>query len=255
MRFTQDAPNESSIGTYYQSENYISHTNSNKGIVNGLYHIIRRITLLQKHRLIQSITGMPTGSLLDLGAGAGTFAAFMQLSDWKVTALEPDLTAREIALKTNGISLLPSQQLFQLTENSYDAITLWHVLEHVHTLEAYIAQLKKILKPTGRLFIAVPNYTSFDAALYKEHWAAYDVPRHLYHFSPSAMRQLLKQHDLTIESIKPMWFDSFYVSILSEKYKGSKLRLLKGAWNGFISNLKALFHKEKCSSLIYIIRK
>jgi SAM-dependent methyltransferase len=145
--------------------------------------------------------------------------------------------------------------LFQLPEESFDAITLWHVLEHVHTLHPYMQQLKKLLKPNGRLFIAVPNYSSYDAQWYNKYWAAYDVPRHLYHFSPRAMRALLAQHDLKLVTIKPMLFDSFYVSLLSEKYKTGKGNFLQACWTGFVSNTKALLHTERCSSVIYVISR
>lgn len=253
LQFTQEVPDMGSIGSYYQSDNYISHSNTSKGIVNRLYHFIRKITLRQKRSLLKASAGVTTGSLLDIGAGTGAFAAFMQQSGWQVTALEPDEKARTIAAATNNISLLSPEQLFQLPENTYDAITMWHVLEHVHSLHQYMQQLKKIIKLSGRLFIAVPNYTSYDAQFYKSHWAAYDVPRHLYHFSPQAMKQLLHKNGLKLVAIRPMWFDSFYVSLLSEKYKSGKGGLLKGAWRGLQSNGKAMFQKERCSSVIYII--
>ena len=153
------------------------------------------------------------------------------------------------------LSLQPTAALFEQADASQDVITLWHVLEHVHQLHDYLQQIKKILRPGGCLFIAVPNYTSYDATVYREFWAAYDVPSHLYHFSPAAMRQLLQKHQLVLKKIRPMWFDSFYVSLLSEKYKTGTGSLLKGGWNGFLSNWKALLQKERCSSLIYIITK
>ncbi len=253
--FTQDAPDEDSIGKYYRSDNYISHSNTSKGLVNRLYHSIRKITLNQKRGLLKTSTGLSTGSVLDIGAGTGAFASFLQRSGWRVTGLEPDETARAVARDSNGIALFTSDHLFQLPAESFDVITLWHVLEHVHTLHPYMQQLKKLLKPNGRLFIAVPNYISYDAQWYKTYWAAYDVPRHLYHFSPQAMRTLLKQHDLRLLTIRPMRFDSFYVSMLSEKYKTGKGNFLKACWTGFVSNSKALLQKERCSSLIYVISR
>lgn len=193
--------------------------------------------------------------LLDLGAGTGAFASVMQQSGWTVSALEPEEQARRKAADLYGLQLQDSSKLFELEENQFDAITLWHVIEHVHSLHQYLDQLKKVLKPGGIIFIAVPNYTSYDAVLYKEFWAAYDTPRHLYHFSPTAMQKLLQSHGLQLKTIKPMWFDSFYVSLLSEKYKSGRSNLVKGFFNGAVSNLKAMFNKEKASSLIYIISK
>ena len=153
------------------------------------------------------------------------------------------------------VNALPSPEIFKLTPATYDAITMWHVLEHVHQLHEYIEQLKGLLKPDGRLFIAVPNYTSGDAQVYKENWAAYDVPRHLYHFSPQSMKILMKMHGLQVYKMQPMWFDSFYVSMLSEQYKNGKGNLISACWNGLLSNIKTLFNTEKCSSVIYIISK
>jgi len=255
LRFTQNIPIADSIGRYYSSSNYISHSNTSKGLVNRLYHLVRKITLRQKKNLLQSATGSSTGALLDIGAGTGAFASYMQSQGWSVSALEPDETARRIARETNGISLLPSDQLFQLAPDSFDAITLWHVLEHVHTLHEYIDRLKALLKQNGKLFIAVPNYTSYDAQHYNNFWAAYDVPRHLYHFSPTSMEKLLTGHGLDLVAIKPMWYDSFYVSLLSEKYKTGNGSLLKGGWTGLLSNIKTIFRKDRCSSLIYIVSR
>ncbi|HEY9362172.1 MAG TPA: class I SAM-dependent methyltransferase, partial [Chitinophagaceae bacterium] len=193
LRFTQDVPDEASIIPYYKSEEYISHTNTDKGLINTLYKAVRKLTLTQKRKLINRVTGLKKGVLLDVGSGTGAFAGEMQKHGWVVTGLEPDEGARKIAQKDFGINLEPADSFYQLPPASFDAITLWHVLEHVHDLHRYIAQLKILLKPAGKLLIAVPNYTSLDADIYKEFWAAYDVPRHLYHFSPAAMRKLAEK--------------------------------------------------------------
>lgn len=255
LRFTQDVPDADSIGHYYRSDDYISHSDTSKGLVNRLYHMIRRQTLSDKHRLILSATRLEKGRLLDIGAGTGAFAAYMQQHGWEVTGLEPDETARERADDLYKLRLQPATQLYSLPADSFDAITLWHVLEHVHALHPYLDQLKKLLRKGGRIFIAVPNYTSYDAAVYKSYWAAYDVPRHLYHFSPDAMEGLLKQHGLYLQATQPMWFDSFYISMLSEKYKNGRGNVLKAAVTGAWSNLKAFVDKSKCSSLVYVIGK
>ena len=255
LRFTQDIPAASAIGKYYQSENYISHTNTSKGLVNRLYHIVRSYTLGSKKKLIQSVSSRNTGTLLDVGAGVGAFAAYMRQQGWQVTGLEPDAETRKRAQEQNRIALQDTADLFKLPAANFDVITMWHVLEHVHQLDEYLIQLKALLKPGGVLLIAVPNYTSHDAAHYQQYWAAYDVPRHLYHFSPASVRTLLQKQGLSLKNIKPMWFDSFYVSLLSEKYKTGKASIVKGFWRGFVSNLKAAGNKEKCSSLIYMITK
>ena len=255
LRFTQNVPEQDHIGRYYQSEDYISHSDTSKGIVNHLYRAVRNFTWRGKKNLVQSTSHLPTGHILDVGAGTGGFASVMKNAGWTVTALEPDEHARKKGEELHSVKIDDSGRLFEFDASTFDAITLWHVLEHVHALHSSLDQLKKILKPTGTLLIAVPNYTSFDAEFYNEFWAAYDTPRHLYHFSPSAMRILLKQHGLVLKSIKPMWFDSFYVSLLSEKYKTGRSNLVKGFWNGTVSNMKALVNHEKASSLIYIVGK
>lgn len=254
-RFTQDIPPQEEIGAYYQSENYISHSDIKKGLVNRLYHIVRNRTISSKRSLIKKQTAKDKGAILDIGCGTGAFLNAMQETGWAITGLEPDETARKKAVELYGIHPLSPDHLFQLPAGSFDAITMWHVLEHVHDLHGYLKQIATLLHPQGKLFIAVPNYTSYDAAVYKENWAAYDVPRHLYHFSPESMESLLTTYNLQLTTLLPMWYDSFYVSMLSEKYKSGKGNLIKAFWNGFVSNLKAFSNKGKCSSVIYVISK
>jgi len=255
LRFTQDPPDAASIGRYYKSQEYISHTDTSKGLINKLYRLVRKKTLKQKRRLVEKETGIKQANLLDAGSGTGSFAAEMKSAGWQVTGLEPDADARRVAEKVNDIKLLHTDELFNLPPGSYDAITLWHVLEHVHELSSYLKQFKILLKENGKLIIAVPNYTSLDAAVYKQYWAGYDAPRHLYHFSPPIMQKLMDKENLKVIGIKPMWYDSFYVSLLSSKYKTGKTNWLAALWTGFRSNINAIGDKEKCSSLIYIISK
>ncbi|MEI9959159.1 MAG: class I SAM-dependent methyltransferase [Ferruginibacter sp.] len=248
-------PEQDAIGAYYASENYISHSDTKKGIINSLYHLVRKRTLTGKRRLILEETGKIKGAILDIGCGTGAFLNTMKEAEWNITGLEPDAIARAKATELYNIHPQEPQQLFELTPASFNAITLWHVLEHVHELHAYIKQIEKLLAHDGKAFIAVPNYTSKDADIYKEYWAAYDVPRHLYHFSPQSMETLLAQHGLKLIAVKRMWFDSFYVSMLSEQYKNGKGNIIKAVFNGFISNLKAWSNVRKCSSVIYVISK
>ncbi len=255
LRFTQDVPDADAITPYYRSEDYISHSNTSAGLVNRLYHLVRGLTLSSKRRLILSSTHTTQGKLLDIGAGTGAFVAHMQQYGWQVTGLEPDETARERALADNKVMLQDTGQLFSLPPETFDAITLWHVLEHVHDLHPYLDRLKGLIKRGGRIYIAVPNYTSYDATVYHGAWAAYDVPRHLYHFSPDAMDILLKRHELQLHYCQPMWFDSFYISLLSEKYRKGKGKgnMPRAVWMGLLSNVNAFIDKSKCSSLIYVV--
>ena len=255
LRFTQDVPDAEAIGPYYQSSAYVSHSDTKEGLINRLYHFVRSITLKSKRGLIKQDTGLEKGSLLDIGAGTGAFSHTMQEAGWQITGLEPDAAARKVALDKYNLQLQLPEQLYNLPANNFDAITMWHVLEHVHDLHGYMQRFATILKSNGKMFIAVPNYTSYDAELYKAFWAAYDVPRHLYHFSPQSMELLAQANGFTVKAFKPMWFDSFYVSMLSEPYKTGKENLLKAYWNGCMSNAKAMFNIKKCSSIIYVLSK
>ena len=253
--FTQDIPEEHEIGKYYNSENYISHSDTREGWMNSVYHNVRNITLNGKKSLIEKETGIAAGTILDVGCGTGAFLHKMNKGGWQVTGVEPDAGARNTAADLYNLIIQPSANLYNLAEAKFDAITLWHVLEHVHDIHGHLQQLVRLMKNDGKLFIAVPNYTSSDAKDYKEMWAAFDVPRHLYHFSPHSMNLLLNRHGLKIRKMKPMWFDSFYVSMLSEKNQHRKGNILSAFASGIKSNVNALANNANSSSLIYIATK
>jgi 2-polyprenyl-3-methyl-5-hydroxy-6-metoxy-1,4-benzoquinol methylase len=254
-RFTQNIATQNEIGRYYQSENYISHSDTNKDFISKIYHSVRNITLQSKRKLVVHFTQKKQGNLLDVGAGTGAFSNAMMQAGWAVTAFEPDETARAVAKTKYNLQLQDPAALYNQEMATFDAITLWHVLEHIHTLKEYLQQFHKVLKQEGKLIIAVPNYTSFDASYYQEYWAGYDVPRHLYHFSPTGMKILAEQMGFSIIAYKPMWFDSVYVSMLSEQYKMGKQNFIKAFFIGMLSNAKALLNAKKCSSVIYILQK
>lgn len=254
FRFTQHAPLPENIGAYYQSEAYISHSDTGKGLINKLYKIARRYTLGRKRHFIQKITGMLTGNILDVGCGTGAFIQEMKKAGWQTTGLEPDAGSREKAYELYGLKPLPIDKLFSLPASSYHAITLWHVLEHVHDLNGYLQQLKQLLKPGAKLVLAVPNYTSSDAAFYQQHWAAYDTPRHLWHFSPASMRKLAADNGFNVISTHPMWLDAFYVSMLSEQHKNGSLHLFAAIKQGFINMRRTLGNREQCSSVVYVLQ-
>lgn len=252
-RFTNPVPGQAEIGPYYKSAEYVSHTNTSKGLINALYQRVRKITLRSKRKLLERSTGLSKGAHLDVGSGAGAFLATMKAAGWDCLGLEPDPDARAVAKADFGVEAKPIEELFNLGEEKFDAITMWHVLEHVHELDAYMVKLKALLKDNGRLFIAVPNYTSFDGQKYQAKWAAYDVPRHLYHFSPTSMKRLLELNGLKLIEMKRMPYDSFYVSMLTERNNGGGM--VKAIWIGWRSWWTALWSLERCSSLIYVIKK
>ena len=251
--FTNPRPNKEHIGPYYESEDYISHSNSSKGLMNTIYKQVRHYTIAKKVAMMMRIVdGKKT--LLDYGCGTGEFLNVMQLNKWEVKGIEPGDGPRNQAISNYKLAVTPPDSIFSMENESFSIITMWHVLEHVHSLQEYITQLKKLLTANGRLIIAVPNYTSSDAASYGEYWAAYDVPRHLYHFSPKAMEMLMEKHGLKLIACKPMWFDSFYVSMLSEKYKTGRICYIRAFLIGLLSNIKGMLSKQY-SSHIYIFKK
>ncbi len=255
LRYTLPVPSESEIGRYYDSEKYISHSDTSIGLINKLYKLVRNITLSEKRRIVQRATGITTGQLLDVGAGTGAFLYEMKEAGWQVNGIEPDEGARKRALDNYHVQLEATPHLFNLPSESFDAITLWHVLEHVEDLEKYLAQLKTLLKPNGVLFIAVPNYTSTDGKHYGKFWAAYDVPRHLYHFAPKSMDTLANQSGFQVIYKRAMWFDAYYIAMLSEKYKRGRPALITALFHGIWCSLTTVFNRERSSSLIYFLKK
>ena len=245
---TSPVPNN--LDVYYESDGYISHTDSTKSFQDKLYQTVKKINLRNKIKLINQYT--PNSKcLLDVGAGTGDFLKQAQLNGWSITGVEPNPKARDLAKKKN-ITMVTS--LEEITEPTYDVITLWHVLEHLPNLETKISQLHNLLKPNGTLIIAVPNFKSYDAKHYKEFWAAYDVPRHLYHFSRKAISRIFSKYHFALLRTKPMLFDAYYVSLLSEKYKTGKPNYIKAFIVATISNIRGFFDKEH-SSIIYVLKK
>lgn len=237
------------LTSYYKSEQYISHTDDKKNSISFLYQTVKKITLAQKVKKI-SKQHPKKGRLLDVGAGTADFLIKAKSKGWHISGVEPNTKARALA-KLKGINLMPN--IKQLQEQKFDVITLWHVLEHIPNLEETVKNLENLLKPNGILVIAVPNYKSYDAQFYQEFWAAYDVPRHVWHFSKESFKHIIP-NSFNLLKTEPMLFDSFYVSLLSEKYKKKKNNFLKAFLIGGISNLKAIRTKEY-SSLIYYFKK
>jgi 2-polyprenyl-3-methyl-5-hydroxy-6-metoxy-1,4-benzoquinol methylase/Zn ribbon nucleic-acid-binding protein len=249
FHFTNPRPSLLNIGHYYKSEDYVSHSSSKKGFINSIYNLIRNYTIKQKVNLLKSLSKKT--EILDIGAGTGHFLNACKTNGFSVLGLEPDEDAVNFAKNNFQLDLKPLATLYELESNSKDFISMWHVLEHVYNLKQDFTEIVRVLKDDGFLIIAVPNMESYDAKIYKENWAAYDVPRHLYHFRKLDIEQLSKKYELKLIDVKGMKFDSFYVSMLSEKYIGGSI--LKAFLNGLKSNLKS--NKGGYSSQIYILSK
>ncbi|WP_378180161.1 class I SAM-dependent methyltransferase [Aquimarina sp. SS2-1] len=249
LLITSPRPDESDLAKYYESEDYISHTDGKRSFFEKLYHTVKKYALNRKVRLIEELNG-GVGSLLDIGAGTGDFLVEAKSKMWQVAGVEPNQEAKALA-KDKGITL--QSDTANLESNTFDIITMWHVLEHVPNVPKQIEELKRLLKPGGYAIIAVPNFKSYDAKYYQSYWAAYDVPRHLWHFSENSIKQLFGKEGMLLKKTLPLIFDSFYVSLLSEKYKNGRMNFMNAFRIGLLSNIKAKRSKQY-SSHIYILK-
>lgn len=248
MLITHPQPSLDNLPSYYESDDYISHTDSKRTLFEKMYQLVKNRALKNKLKLINKYSSK--GKILDIGTGTGDFLVVSKDYGWKTTGIEPNEKAKKIA-REKGVHFV--ENLAAVNDHTYDIITMWHVLEHIPNLEEYILELKRILKPTGTIFIAVPNFNSFDANYYGKFWAAFDVPRHLWHFSKFSIKNLFEKFDFELSDILPMKFDAFYVSLLSEKYKTGKMNYFKAFWIGLKSNQYGKQNLEY-SSHIYIIK-
>lgn len=254
FKYTECVPEPEKMAPYYQSEEYISHSDTQKGIMNKIYHKVRDIMLKRKARLIRSLT--PGKRLLDIGCGTGYFPYYMKLQGYEASGMELDADARDFAAENFDLEInSPEKQLNEKQTAYYDVITLWHVMEHLHNPKRYMEWIFDSLKNDGALLIALPNCNSYDAKIYKEFWAAYDVPRHLWHFEPSTFIKYITQFGFKLETIKRLPFDAYYNSMMSAKYAKKPLAFIHGVIIGFISNLKSFLSPKTTSSVIYILRK
>ncbi|MEQ8907794.1 MAG: class I SAM-dependent methyltransferase [Vicingaceae bacterium] len=254
FRFTNPVPEEKDIGPYYESEEYISHSNSSRGFINFLYQKVRNITLKQKLNLIERVSEGKT--LLDIGSGTGEFLATCKKAGYQTKGIEPSKKAREFSIENHQLEVNEESALNEIKHSSIDIVSMWHVLEHVYPLNERVDKIHYLLKSGGKAIIAVPNHDSYDATKYKHFWAAYDVPRHLYHFKKADIKTLFESNGFILEETLPMKFDSYYVSMLSEKYKNGSANIFNAFFTGFISNIKAKAGKSPgYSSQIYVFRK
>lgn len=249
---TTPQPSLGKLPEYYKSDDYISHTDNTRNLFEKIYHFVKFISLKRKLKIINSFS-LHGKRLLDIGCGTGDFLRIAQQNNWDVLGIEPNVRARSIANEKTKNVVFKTEKLAKLKPSSFDVITLWHVLEHLPNYKEHFLIFKKLLKPNGILIIAVPNYKSHDAKYYQNFWAAYDVPRHLWHFSKTSISKLADQNTMKVLKILPLKFDAYYVSLLSEKYKSGKMNILKSLWVAFRSNLKAKRSGEY-SSLIYVLK-
>lgn len=252
LLYTMPRPDKEKIGAYYKSEAYYSHQENKKGFIPKVYERVKTINLKHKYRLATS--GMQPGKLLDIGCGVGDFLHTAEMHGWECIGVEPSEDAKAIAQKRMKGKIITSDELESFSDGAFDVITMWHVLEHVDDLKWQVAQLQRLVKPSGRVVIAVPNYKSYEGQYYKEHWAAYDVPRHLNHFNRITLSKIFKTSGLELVKMDKLKWDAYYISYLSEQYRHHSLPLVRGLYRGFISNCKARRSGE-WSSLVYVFER
>lgn len=253
--FTQDYPDEKEIYKYYDSEEYISHSGTSKGILNKIYHLIRLYMLLRKKSSIKKTTGLNKGNILDIGSGTGHFLSVMKKAGWSTHGIEINEKARKTSSDSFGLDILAPSAITSLSKESFDCVTLWHVLEHLHDPLYYLSSVHDILKSGGFCVVALPNSSSPDADHYGKFWAAYDVPRHLWHFVPATFSLLAEKSELRIIQQTVLPFDVFYISLLSEKYRGSTLPYFRGLLKSLWFSLLTCFNRNKGSSIVYFLQK
>jgi 2-polyprenyl-3-methyl-5-hydroxy-6-metoxy-1,4-benzoquinol methylase len=251
FRFVNPRPGIMEIGRYYQSDAYISHNSSGLSLFNAAYRIARHFAIRGKNNLIKRNT--KGNRLLDIGCGTGEVLKFCKSQGFIVQGVEPTETARRVAMENNGLDVKETLAEIVAAGSMFNCITLWHVLEHIHDLNTTLDQIKSLLDKNGTLIIALPNSNSYDAGLYGNFWAAYDVPRHLYHFTQETFLRLAGKHGFVVEKILPQQMDAYYVSLLSEKYKTGKSNFPMALINGFRSNRVAKNPGLGHSSLIFLL--
>lgn len=252
LLFTEPRPSKDKIGEYYKSQEYYSHQENKKGFIPKLYESIKLINIKHKYKI--ATKGVKVGKMLDIGCGVGDFLHRAEQNGWDCTGVEPSEEAKTIAQKRIKAKIIPGNDLEKIPNETYDVITMWHVLEHVDDIKWQVAQLQRLIKKEGRIIIAVPNYKSYDAKFYKDKWAAYDVPRHLNHFNKETIVKIFKTNGLKLVASDKLVWDAYYISYMSEQYRHHSMPLIKGAYRGCLSNLKARKSNE-WSSKIYVFIK
>jgi SAM-dependent methyltransferase len=252
--FTKDFPDEKDAGHYYESPDYISHTDSSRTIFEKAYRAARKVMLRRKRNLVLRICGLKTGFVLDIGSGTGHFLNAMKEAGWSVTGIEINDDAREYSSSHFGLDVYPPELMRTIPSQGYDCITLWHVAEHLNDLSGYFREIGRLIRPGGSLIVALPNSNSFDSGHYGRFWAAWDVPRHLWHFDPETFSMFSEKMGFDVTSVSVLPLDVFYISILSEKNKRSIAGAMTGIIKGMYFSFLAIFNKMKGSSMVYVLK-
>ncbi len=261
IRFTHPAPGPDEIGRYYEFDAYLSHGTEHAGITGKLYASVRNMMLSRKYRMLNPLPSVSESSsfrMLDIGCGDGTFAGYcaQKNPDWEIFGVEPSASAAETAKQRVGNLQLYTSAQDVPADKPFHLVTAWHALEHIHDLNDMMRHVHNLLEPNGIFCVALPNFRSRDCERYKNSWAAYDVPRHLWHFSPEAFTAFARKHGFTLLRKHRLPFDPFYVSLLSEPSERSFIR--RGFSAGFAataSTISSLADIDRSSSVTYVLKK
>ena len=253
--FTSNPPKESETIRYDTLDLKLKLGDSPRGLTDKLYYYVRHRMLRKKASIVESQSYRTGGTLLNYGAKTGYFSHYMERRGWKVTSIEKYHEERQFSLETFHHRMYDVSEMDRLTPETFDVITLWHVFEHCYNPNGLLNRFYRLLRPGGILLIACPNICSTDAMHYGANWAAYNVPRHLWHFNPTSLSNLLNKHGFTLMHRQKLSYDCFYISVLSEKNKNSKMPFLRGMWFGMRCWFISLARLDKSSSLVYVFRK
>jgi 2-polyprenyl-3-methyl-5-hydroxy-6-metoxy-1,4-benzoquinol methylase len=254
---TSPRPTSGSVGSYYNSASYVSHNDVAKGWIPKIYRVVRDIMIRHKLRIVGRYKEKAPGknNMLDVGCGTGEFLLKSKKMGYNTTGFEPDINASETA-SNKGLSIITKEdRLNELSPNYFDVVTLWHVLEHMYHPKDKIEVLEKILSDNGIMIVAIPEYKSFDGGYYKQNWAGWDLPRHVYHYNESTLTRLMDELNFKLIGKHSLMFDSFYISLLSEKNLNTRLGTIRAIIIGFLSNIMAIFSSYPFSSQIYVFKK
>ena len=246
ISFTHPVIADEEIDKYYNTTAYLSHS-SNKTLISFFFDLFSNIMVKKKTSFMLGLGGV--SAYLDYGCGIGKLISSMNKKG--VASYGYDTSSLAISV-CNNKSLNASSNLDDLP-NKYDLISFWHSLEHVSDYTKVLKKTKKMLSKNGTMVVALPNYDSFDAKFYSKFWAAYDTPRHRVHFTKKGFIKAASQLGFEVVKTKPLFLDSFYISMMSEKYKQSLFYFLKGLFIGALSNLFFFFTKQ-ASSHTYVLK-
>lgn len=185
-------PTGEELDAYYPP-NYRAHARALDDEPNLLTRLSRRYGLRKRARELTRRRGQP-GRLLDVGCGSGLFLDEMRRRGWDVAGVEPSSHAAAYAVERLGLPVRATTlEAACFQSQSFDAVTLWHVLEHVPDSRRTLEEARRLLRPNGVILAATPNRGSFDAHLFGRYWAEWEAPRHLNVLDDATLVVLLGQ--------------------------------------------------------------